>query len=122
MNETKIGYACELAHALCNNKNVMPILLAGVEGFPDGLPKDIADVSRKNAPKHIIYYFDSFYNKLKEEFMESKPSASCFFVQAFEEEDSNILCQKTSFQKSLQTLHLSVKSTSHKKRILFIKT
>lgn len=79
---------CELAHALINNKNVVPVLLAGVESFPDGLPKDIADVSRKNGPKHTIYYFDSFYNKLKEDFLESKPSSSSFYIQPFEEETS----------------------------------
>lgn len=63
---------CELAHALKHNKNIIPIFLAGVTGFPDGLPDDIADVVKKNAPEYNRYYFDAFYDKLKNDFIASK--------------------------------------------------
>lgn len=63
---------CELAHALKHNKNIIPIFLAGVIGFPDGLPDDIVDVVKKNAPEYNRYYFDAFYDKLKNDFIASK--------------------------------------------------
>lgn len=55
----------ELAHALKLKKNIVPILLSGVAGFPDNLPEDIADVSTKNGPEYNKYYFDEFYKRLK---------------------------------------------------------
>ena len=79
---------CELAHALLKEKNVIPISLAGVDGFPENLPEDIAEVSRKNGPKHTIYYFDSFYRKLKEDFLESAPNNSRFNIEPFKDDDS----------------------------------
>lgn len=72
-DRSKDWLRCELAHALQKRKNIIPILLADVEGFPENLPEDIAEVTRKNGPKHTIYYFDSFYRKLKEDFLESEP-------------------------------------------------
>ena len=54
----------ELAHALKLNKNILPVLLAGAS-FPDGLPDDIKQISKKHGPKYDIEYFDSFYAKLK---------------------------------------------------------
>lgn len=63
---------CELAHALKHNKNVIPVFLAGVTGFPDGLPADIANVTKKNGPEYNHYYFDAFYERLKNNFMSSK--------------------------------------------------
>ena len=78
---------CELAHALLKRKNIIPILLAGVEGFPENLPEDIAEVSRKNGPKHTIYYFDSFYRKLKEDFLESTPYNSRLNIEPFNDDD-----------------------------------
>ena len=65
---------CELAHALKHNKNIIPIFLAGVTGFPDGLPDDIADVVKKNAPEYNRYYFDAFYDKLKKDLVTLKES------------------------------------------------
>lgn len=40
---------CELAHALKHNKNIVPVFLSNVKGFPDRLPKDIAAVVKKMA-------------------------------------------------------------------------
>lgn len=63
----------ELARALEKNLNVIPIMLPGFDEFPDNLPDDIKDVTRKNGPKHSMEYFDEFYNRLKTRFMLSRP-------------------------------------------------
>lgn len=60
---------CELAHALKHNKNIIPVFLSGVSGFPDGLPADIVNVTKKNGPKYNRYYFNDFYKNLKKRFM-----------------------------------------------------
>ena len=62
----------ELAHALKLKKNVIPVLLAGVNGFPSNLPEDIASVVTKNGPEYNKSYFDEFYRKLKS-FLHSEP-------------------------------------------------
>lgn len=67
---------CELAYALELKKNIIPILLAGVDGFPENLPSDIIAVSMKNGPRHNMYYFDSFYKKLREDFLLSSNNGS----------------------------------------------
>lgn len=66
----------ELAHALAKGKNIIPVMLNGFTEFPDDLPADIAKVAKKNGPKYDQYYFDDFYRKLKEVFLDSKPSAT----------------------------------------------
>lgn len=38
---------CELAHALKHKKNIIPVFLSGVTGFPNDLPEDIANVTKK---------------------------------------------------------------------------
>lgn len=63
----------ELAHALKKKKNIIPILLSGVDGFPANLPDDIVGVTTKNGPEYNKYYFDEFYNRLKT-FLHSRPS------------------------------------------------
>lgn len=63
----------ELAHALKKKKNIIPVLLNGVNGFPANLPDDIAGVTTKNGPEYNKYYFDEFYNRLKT-FLHSRPS------------------------------------------------
>lgn len=63
---------CELAHALKHNKNIIPVFLSGVTGFPDGFPKDIVNVAKKNGPEYNHYYFDAFYERLKNDFISSK--------------------------------------------------
>lgn len=55
----------ELAYALKLRKNIIPLLLSGVEGFPSNLPIDVADVATKNGPEYNKYYFDEFYRRLK---------------------------------------------------------
>ena len=67
---------CELAHALLHNKNIVPVMLAGVDFFPENLPDDIKAVVKKNGPKHNMDYFDSFYNRLCKNFLESKCNQS----------------------------------------------
>lgn len=62
----------ELAYALKKKKNVIPILLSGVEGFPANLPKDIEKVTTKNGPEYNRYYFNDFYKVLKSRFLTSK--------------------------------------------------
>lgn len=55
----------ELAYALKLKKNIIPLLLSGVDGFPCNLPEDVADVITKNGPEYNKYYFDEFYRRLK---------------------------------------------------------
>lgn len=55
----------ELAYAIKIKKNIIPILLSGVEDFPSNLPEDISVVSKYHGPKYQIEYFDNFYEKLK---------------------------------------------------------
>lgn len=55
----------ELAYALKLRKNIIPLLLSGVDGFPSNLPEDVADVATKNGPEYNKYYFDEFYRRLK---------------------------------------------------------
>lgn len=62
----------ELAHALEKGKNIVPIFLHGVQGFPSNLPKDIVAVTKKNGPKYDRYYFNDFYKKLCSSFLTAK--------------------------------------------------
>jgi len=62
----------ELAYALKMKKNIIPIFLSGVSGFPINLPMDIAEVIRKNGPEYNRYYFNEFYEQLKKRFLHSK--------------------------------------------------
>ncbi len=63
----------ELAYALKNNKNIVPLFLAGVNGFPTHLPADIAGVVLKNGCSYSHEYFDAVYSKIKNQFLISKP-------------------------------------------------
>ena len=55
----------EPAYALKLKKNIISILLSGINGFPDNLPEDIAEVTTKHGPKYSIVYLDTFYKKMK---------------------------------------------------------
>ena len=66
---------CELSYALKTNKNIVPIFLSGVKGFPENLPDDIRGVCKKNGPEYSKYYFDDFYRRLKHNFLH-QPSGS----------------------------------------------
>lgn len=61
----------ELAYALKQGKNIIPVFLGGNQGFPDNLPGDIKDVSTKNGPEYNRYYFNDFYKILKQRFLSS---------------------------------------------------
>lgn len=62
----------ELSYALKKRKNIIPIFLNGVNGFPDNLPNDINGVVKKNGPKYDRYYFNDFYKKLKTQYLITK--------------------------------------------------
>lgn len=71
-NPQKDWLRMELAYAIRIKKNIIPILLSGVEEFPADLPDDISEVSKYHSPKYQMEYFDNFYQKLKE-FLHSTP-------------------------------------------------
>lgn len=73
---------CELAHALKHNKNIIPVFLSGVSGFPDGLPADIANVTKKNGPEYNRYYFNDFYETLKKRFLHKRDKFKYLIVIA----------------------------------------
>lgn len=73
---------CELAYALKKHKNIVPVFLAGVKGFPEGLPSDVAGVTKKNGPEYNRYYFDEFYRCLKQRFLFSKSYDKIISFQA----------------------------------------
>lgn len=75
----------ELAYAIKKGKNIVPIMLAGFDKFPEDLPDDVREVAKMNGPEYSQGYFDSFYGKLKS-FLKSKqvsekvlPSADVVF-------------------------------------------
>lgn len=65
---------CELSYALENGKNIIPVFLSGVKGFPDNLPNDIAGIVKMQGPEFNRYYFNDFYRGLKKRFLH-KPMA-----------------------------------------------
>lgn len=69
----------ELSYALNRNKNIVPIFLNDTKGFPENLPSDLKGVSKKNGPEYNRYYFNDFYNALKDRFLTSKPSKRLYF-------------------------------------------
>lgn len=69
----KDWFRCELAYALKQEKNVVPIFLNGNHSFPERLPEDIIEIEKKNGPQYNQYYFDEFYDKLKKKFLLSSP-------------------------------------------------
>lgn len=60
----------ELAYALKKGKNIIPVFLSGVKGFPEGLPDDIIEVTTKNGPEYNRYHFNAFYDDLKKRFLQ----------------------------------------------------
>lgn len=67
-DEKKDWLRQELAYALKKGKNIIPVFLAGVKGFPDNLPDDIKAVAKKNGPECIQGHFNMFYEDLKKRF------------------------------------------------------
>ena len=87
---TKDWMRCELAHALKHDKNIIPVFLSGVTGFPDGLPTDIVNVTKKHGPEYNRYYFNEFYETLKKRFLHKRNNykiiiaiVSILFILAF---------------------------------------
>ena len=74
---------CELAYALKKRKNIIPIFLSGVNGFPDNLPADIAGVIMKHGPEYNKFYFNDFYKALKQRFLHSKKTPVKFIPVVF---------------------------------------
>ena len=63
----------EIACALVENKNIVPIILDGFNWPKEALPADVAGLAKKNGidlnPKH----FEAAYANLKRKFLDSKP-------------------------------------------------
>lgn len=74
---------CELSYALKKKKNIIPVFLAGVSGFPEDLPADVSCVTKKNGPEYNRYYFNDFYKKLKATFLISKPHKKSIRIFVF---------------------------------------
>lgn len=72
----------ELAFALKENKNIIPVMLSGFGAFPSGLPADIAEVARKNAPPYTREYFNEFYRRLKHDFIQSRSRKKAKIITA----------------------------------------
>ena len=72
----------ELAYALSKQKNIIPVFLSGIKGFPTGLPADIANVVKKNGPEYNRYYFNDFYKTLKTRFLHKKSSSNYKVITA----------------------------------------
>ncbi len=64
----------EIACALAENKNIVPLVLEGFEWPKNALPPEVKDITRKNGidlnPKH----FEAAYATLKRRFLDSQPS------------------------------------------------
>ncbi len=73
---------CELAYALKKNKNIIPVFLSGVKGFPDNLPMDVVGVVKKNGPEYNRYHFNAFYEDLKKRFITAKSYKKIVFHTA----------------------------------------
>jgi hypothetical protein len=66
----------EIAHALKNSKNVVPVMLRGFD-WPDVLPADIEALRMQNGVTATSNeYFDAAIDRLTEKFMQSKPQGS----------------------------------------------
>lgn len=61
----------EIEEALKRKKNIIPIMLDGFDDFPPQLPNKINDLRYKNGPKYDKYYFEAFYERLKNFFNDS---------------------------------------------------
>lgn len=64
----------ELACALAEQKNIIPLRMDGFEGFPKHLPDDIAAVERLHSLRVFQEYYEAMIDKLCN-FLRSKPAA-----------------------------------------------
>lgn len=74
-NKNNDWLRCELAYALKKDKNIIPVFLSDVKGFPESLPSDISNVVRKNGPEYNRYYFNDFYYRLKKKFLKTQKTS-----------------------------------------------
>jgi len=72
-NEDEDWVRQEISCALKTNKNIIPLVQEGFS-FPENLPDDIKDISRKNSLELRPLHFESTYEKLKKSFLLSKPA------------------------------------------------
>ena len=63
----KDWFCKEIAHAIKNKRNIIPILLGGYQ-MPniDMLPDELKELTLKNAPEFSFSYFEEYLNKLVE--------------------------------------------------------
>ena len=64
----------ELACAIENKKNIIPVFLPGIDGFPSELPPRIKYVTNLNGIPlpYKNQFFEDFYRKLKDDYLTSK--------------------------------------------------
>jgi len=63
----------EIACALAENKNIVPLFLDGFEWPKNDLPPDVKDITRKNGIDFNPKYFEAAYETLKRRFLDSQP-------------------------------------------------
>jgi len=64
----------EIACAIAEEKNIVPIILDGFQWPKKPLPTDVEDLARKNGIDLNPKYFEAMYANLKQKFLISKPS------------------------------------------------
>jgi len=73
----------ELAYALEKKKNIIPVMLEGFNEFPANLPDDISAVSTRNGPKFVRYFFNEFYHRLKNDFLQTSKNKIGFKLKKY---------------------------------------
>ena len=81
----------ELAYAIMRGKNIIPIMLADFDGFPENLPADISRVAYKNGPIYNLNYFDEFYAKMKKDFLSVKPQRNIELEESLSKLNNQLL-------------------------------
>ena len=64
----------EIACALAEKKNIIPVILDGFEWPKNSLPPDVEGLARKNGIDLNPKYFEAMYATLKQKFLISKPN------------------------------------------------
>ncbi|MCL2101129.1 MAG: TIR domain-containing protein [Fibromonadales bacterium] len=64
----------EIACAIAEKKNIVPVILDGFQWSKNPLPPDVEDLARKNGIDFNPKYFEAMYASLKQKFLISKPS------------------------------------------------
>ncbi|MDR3001696.1 MAG: TIR domain-containing protein [Fibromonadaceae bacterium] len=64
----------EIACAIAEKKNIVPVILDDFQWSETPLPPDIKDLARKNGIEFNPKYFEAMYETLKQKFLISKPS------------------------------------------------